>query len=840
MKAVVMAGGEGTRLRPLTSNQPKPMVPIVGKPCMEHILELLERHGFDDVIVTLAFMPQAIRSYFGDGESLGLSIGYSVEESPLGTAGSVRLASGKLDDTVLVISGDALCDIDLARLVEFHKERGAAVTIGLKSVENPLEFGIVVTDEDGRIERFLEKPSWGQVFSDTINTGIYVLEPEVLKHVPTDRPYDFSKELFPLLLEMGRPMYGMVCDGYWQDIGNLEDYRQANFDALDGHVDLNVPGLRLRGNIWIGEGVEIDDLEDVEGPAFVGNYCRISPQASIGAYSVLSAGVTLRERARTVRSVIDASTHVGRSALVEGAIVGRNCDIRSHVRIQEGAAIGDEVVLGAQSHVLPGVRIYPYKEVESGAHIHESLIWETRATSALFGKDGVTGLIDVDLTPDAAVRLAAALGTALKRGARVVASREAPRACRTIKRAMITGLNSAGVDVADLRVLPPAVSRHMMKTQGYDAGIHVGVSQSDPERIQIRFFEQPGIQMTTELEKEVAKHFNRREFRRVPFGDIGNVTYPARVREEYAQDLLSTVDVKAIRRRNFRIVVDYGYSASSFVLPLVLGPLGLEAVSAHGFTTESAATASSLRESIGQAKRLVGAIGAQLGAVFDRAGERLFVVDEQGREIPAEQTLLLFLRLIGEAGWAGKVAVPVTVTSCVETIAEPFGLEVVRTPAASAELSKAAIAEGIVFAAAPGGVYIFPKFLPGYDAVASLCTLLELLGRVEQPVSELVAALPASRVIHRQIACPWALKGLVMRVLAERLKDRELDLTDGIKVLDERGWVEVLPDPDEPLVHIYAEGDDEETSKELEAELHALVDEAMSGQETAVGAQISS
>src|SRR4051794_25906055 len=210
-----MAGGEGTRLRPLTSNQPKPMVPIVGKPCMEHILELLKKHGFDDVIVTLAFLPQEIRSYFGDGESLGLNIEYSVEESPLGTAGSVRLASGKLDDTVLVISGDALCDLDLTKLVQFHRDKSAAVTIGLKSVENPLEFGIVVTDEDGRIERFLEKPSWGQVFSDTINTGIYVLEPEVLKHVPTDRPYDFSKELFPLLLEMGRPLYGMVCDGYW-------------------------------------------------------------------------------------------------------------------------------------------------------------------------------------------------------------------------------------------------------------------------------------------------------------------------------------------------------------------------------------------------------------------------------------------------------------------------------------------------------------------------------------------------------------------------------------------------------------------------------------------------
>ena len=200
MKAVVMAGGEGTRLRPLTSNQPKPMVPIVGKPCMEHIIELLKQHGFEEVIVTVAFLPQAIRSYFGDGESLGLEMDYSVEEQPLGTAGSVGLAKERLTDTFLVISGDALCDVDLTALIETHRAKGAAVTIGLKSVDNPLEFGIVVTDDDGRVERFLEKPSWGQVFSDTINTGIYVLEPEVLRHIPDDRPYDFSKELFPHLL----------------------------------------------------------------------------------------------------------------------------------------------------------------------------------------------------------------------------------------------------------------------------------------------------------------------------------------------------------------------------------------------------------------------------------------------------------------------------------------------------------------------------------------------------------------------------------------------------------------------------------------------------------------
>jgi mannose-1-phosphate guanylyltransferase / phosphomannomutase len=827
VKAVVMAGGEGTRLRPLTSNQPKPMVPIVGKPCMEHILELLKQHGLEEVIVTVAFMPQAIRSYFGNGDSLGMSIEYSVEESPLGTAGSVRLASDRLDETFLVISGDALCDVDLTDLIRSHRERKAAVTIGLKSVENPLEFGIVVTDEEGRVERFLEKPSWSQVFSDTINTGIYVVEPEVLRHVPNDRPFDFSKELFPLLLEMGRPMYGYVFDDYWQDIGNLDQFRQANFDALDERVRLNVSGIRLRGNIWLGEGVEVDDLAAIEGPAFLGNYCRIAPDASVGPYSVLGSSVTLLERARTERSVIDAATHIGRSARIEGAVVGRSCDIRAHAHVQEGAAIGDEVTLGAQSAVLPGVRIYPYKEVETGAQIHASLIWESRASSNLFGQEGVSGLVNVDLTPETAVRLAAALGTALKRGARVVASRESPGACRMIKRAMISGLNSTGVDVADLRVLPASVSRHLLKTQGYDAGFHVGVSYTDPEMLEIRFFEQPGISLTPSLQKEIEKHFTRHELRRSAFNAVGAVTYPARVREGYAYDLISSLDAEAIRARGYRIVVDYGYSATSFVLPLLLGPLEIEAVSAHGFAADSSEPSTSLREAVGQSKRLVTAIGADLGVVFDRAGERLFLIDEQAHEIPVEQTLLLFLRLMSSNGRNGKLAFPITVTSQVEELVKGSNLEVIRTPASLAELTKAAAGEGVIFAGAVGGGYVFPEFIPAYDAVASLCKLLELLASVGKPISELVAELPASTLVHRQVPCPWSLKGTVMRVVTERLRDREVDLLDGIKVFDERGWAQVLPDPDEPLVHVYAEGRTEEDSVALETELRELVEEIM-------------
>ncbi len=823
MKAVVMAGGEGTRLRPLTSNQPKPMVPIVGKPCMEHILELLKSHGFEDVVVTLAFLPQAIRGYFGDGESLGLRIEYSVEEAPLGTAGSVRLASSRLDEPFLVISGDALCDVDLTRLVAFHRERGAAVTIGLKSVDNPLEFGIVVTDDDGKVERFLEKPSWGQVFSDTINTGIYVLEPEVLKHVPTDRPYDFSKELFPLLLEMGRPIYGLALDGYWQDIGNLDQYRQANFDALDEAVRITIPGIRLRGNVWLGEGVDVDAIEGVEGPAFVGNYCRIEPGAAVGPYSVLSANVTLREHARTVRSVIDASTHIGRSALVEGAILGRGCDVRAHVHIHEGVAIGDQVTLGAQSVVMPEVRIYPHKEIDSGAHIVESVIWESRASSRLFERDSVSGLVNVDLTPEVAGRLAAALGTALKPGARVVASRESAAACRMLKRAMVAGLTSTGIEIADLRVLPAAVNRHLLKTQGYDAGFHVGSRGADPEVIEIRFFEPPGIQMTVELQKEIEKNFYRQELRRVGYRQIGEIAYPVRAREAYAQDLLRGLDAEAIRRRGFRIVVDYGYSAASFVLPLLLAPLGVEAVTAHAYASERGPRRDTREETIGQAKRLMGAVGADLGAVFDRSAERLYLLDELGREVPVEQTLLLFLRLIGSNGHRGKLAFPITVTSQVDRIVEGSGFEIVRTPASLAGLTRAAAEDGVVFAGAVGGGYVFPEFLPAYDAVASLCKLLELLTTAERPVSELVSGLPTPTLVQSELACPWALKGYVMRMLTEELKGRDVDLLDGIKLRDERGWAQVLPDPDEAVVHIYAEGETEAVSEELAAELRALV-----------------
>ena len=480
---------------------------------------------------------------------------------------------------------------------------------------------------------------------------------------------------------------------------------------------------------------------------------------------------------------------------------------------------------------MPGVRIYPFKEVETGSQLFESLIWESRGTTRIFRMNGVTGLVNVDLTPDVAVRLACALGTALKRGDRVVASREGGRACRMIKRAMISGIASTGVHVADLRVIPAAVARHLVKSERFAAGFHVGISPDDPEAIRVQFVEAPGIEMSAKMQSEVEKHFTRGELRRVPSVEVGGATYPVRVSESYASDLLATLNVEAIRARGFRIVVDYGFSAASYVLPLVLDPLGVEVVAAHAFPNDGNADAGGpLAASIAQAKRLITAVGADFGAVFDRPGERLYLVDEQAHEIPVEQALLLYLRLIGSNGRTGRLAFPVTVTSQVDRLIEGSGLEIVRTVASLQELTRTAADEGVIFGGAVGGGYVFPEFLPGYDAVASLVKLLELLAPVDRPVSEIVAELPQPTLVHRQLACPWSLKGLVMRVLNERLAGRDVDLTDGIKLFEERGWLQVLPDPDEPLLHLYAEGETLEASEELVDELRDLVVEIEQGE----------
>ena len=827
-----MAGGEGTRLRPLTSNQPKPMVSLCGKPCMEYILELLRRHGIEETVVTLMFLPKAIRDYFGDGSALGMSMQYSVEQTPAGTAGSVKMAEEALrDDTFIVISGDALTDFDLSEIVAFHKQRGAMVTIALKRVENPLEFGVVVVDDEGRIERFLEKPTWGQVFSDTVNTGIYVLEPEIFDHIPAEGPFDFSQDLFPKLFAMGAPLYGYVAEGYWQDIGSLPQYLAANRDLLDGKVEAELPGIELHDRIFVGEGINLDSLENISGPAYIGNYGKIAPTANIGRYSVLGNNVVVKDHADVRNSVVGSNTYIGSAAKVYGTILGRNCDVKAGASFAEGAAIGDESVIGEQAYVAPDVKIYPYKTVESGAQIHSSIIWESRGSAQLFGRDGIVGLINVDITAELALNVAMAYGTVLKKGARVTTSRDAHPASRVIKRALICGLSSTGVVVRDLRVASSAVNRFDVRSGSAQGGMHVRISSWDPEMIQIQIFDPAGISLSEKRQKDVEKYYGRRDFRRAFYSEFGELEFPDRALESYLRALENAWDIERIRSRAYRLVIDYSYSPASLALPNILGDLEAEVLSTRAFSDKRHASvgAEELGRNIQEVQRLVTTMQADLGVVIGPGAERIFLVDDQGHEVPLEKALLLFVKLIAQNARRGdKIVLPLTVTRLAEQLAGDFDVEVVRTKVSLPELAKASLADGVVFAGTLGGGYIFPEMVPAYDAIMSLGKLLELLAPQALPLSEQLAQIPASTLVHKTVACPWTLKGTVMRTATEHVQHTagdgdEVSLVDGIEVHNDAGWIQLLPDADEPVFHVYAEGRNRMASERLAEDLLEVV-----------------
>ncbi len=368
VKAVIMAGGEGTRLRPLTSNQPKPMLPMANIPMMEHVVNLLRRHGYEDIVVTVAFMANAIRTYFGDGSEFGVRMVYATETTPLGTAGSVRNARDELDERFLVISGDVLTDIDLTEVVAFHEKRGALATLALKAVENPLEFGIVITREDGSVERFLEKPTWGQVFSDTINTGIYVLEPEIFDFIPDGRPVDFSGESFPAVLGAGRPLYGFVADGYWEDVGTLEAYLKAHQDILDQRVQVDIAGFELRPRVWLGKGSLIDPTVNIVGPAIIGDNCVVGPGVKLGEYCSLARNVRIGDNAALQRSVVHENSYLGSSVRVDGSVLGRACDLRSGARCEEGVVLGEHCFVGRAGRAQGRRHGLPVQDGRSRSH----------------------------------------------------------------------------------------------------------------------------------------------------------------------------------------------------------------------------------------------------------------------------------------------------------------------------------------------------------------------------------------------------------------------------------------------------------------------------------------
>lgn len=831
MKAVIMAGGEGTRLRPLTSTRPKPMVPIVNQPVMEHILGLVKHHGITEIVATLAFMPQVIEDYFGDGEEWGTNITYAVEESPLGTAGSVKNAEEALrGEPFVVISGDALTDIDLTSVIKFHNSHNGPVTIALKRVPDPLDFGVVITDERGKVQRFLEKPTWGQVFSDTINTGIYVLDPIVFDFIPEGKAYDFSSELFPALMAAGHDLYGFEVDGYWCDVGSLESYVAVHRDILDGKTMLYVPGARARNDVWVGKGADIDPGAVIGTKVVIGENTRVRAGARVDDYTVIGDNCLVGYDTVIEHSIVWSDSFIGAGSEVRGAVVCRGVDIRARARLEPGAAIGDSTVVGHGAIVGNDVQVYPYKRIEAGAVVTSSLIWESKGIRSLFGTDGVAGLVNIDVTPELALRLAQAFGSILPSKAHVVVSRDSSRGARMIKRAIIAGLNSTGNHVRDLRVASPGITRFTTRDTRCEGGVHVCVSAKDTQTLEIHFYDKAGIDLVPWIEKKVERLYFRQEFRRAFFDEIGEILYPPRALEYYIAGLMDALDGGALMSRRQTIVVDMGMSPASFVLPQVAGGWDVELIALRPFvdSERTMSTSPARDEVLGQLARSMDLFQADLGLSMDVTAERVTLVTASGGVLDADTALHAMAYLWSHTDASDRsLAVPHTASRVIERIAEAAGHGVLRVGTSRRSLSAAALRPEVGFAGSQTGGFVFPAFLASYDAIMSLGMTLRMLDRIGMSLDEVVAALPPFYLRRRQVFCPFARKGAVMRQMAELGQHHEVEMTEGVRIVEDDGWALVLPHATDAIVEVFSEGDSADAADTIADRYVALVEAAI-------------
>ena len=344
MKALLLVGGKGTRLRPLTIHSPKSIVPIFNRPFLNYQLELIKRvPEIDEVILSLNYQPERIEQVFGDGQDVGIKMRYIVEPTPLGTAGGVRFASEGVDDTLVVFNGDVLTQIDLGAIVSMHRQRGAKATIVLTPVENPSAYGLVETDREGNIRRFLEKPKPDEITCNTINAGIYVLEPSTFDRIPKDVPWSIERSFFPSFIERGETFIAAIYRDYWIDIGTPEKYMQVHRDIMDGRYA--EPPFNGRRNVaWVSPRATVDAAAQLEAPLFVDDGCVIGAGARLGPYTVLGRNCRVNEGARLSGSIVWADTHIGPEAEVQGAILANDCRIGANAVITHG-------VIGARTEI---------------------------------------------------------------------------------------------------------------------------------------------------------------------------------------------------------------------------------------------------------------------------------------------------------------------------------------------------------------------------------------------------------------------------------------------------------------------------------------------------------
>ena len=779
MIAVIMAGGEGTRLRPLTCDCPKPMARLCGRPIMEYILELLAKNGIREAAVSLRYRPEDIRSHFGE-EFAGVRLSYTVEDKPLGTAGGVRNAVGAPRDDILVMSGDALCDFNLSAAVRYHREKKAAATLLTTHVADPREYGLVVTEPSGRIRGFVEKPGWAQSVTDAVNTGIYILSPEAVSLIPPDREYDFGKELFPRMLSKDMALYGFDADGYWCDIGDVGAYVSCQFDMLEGRVDCAVDASR-QGSVYCRQsGPDQQSASDrmtmpagrytILPPVYIGQGVHIGNDAQIGPCAVLDDGCTIGAGASVRNSVLLPDVFVGERGELRGALVCTGASLKKRAGMFEGSVAGAGAVIGKDASVSPGVRIWPGKQVEDGARASANIQVGT-ARRALFDDEGITGEVGIDLTPEICAKIGAAVG-ASAHGA-VGVAHDGSNAGLTLKNALAAGVISTGARLYDFGSCFEAMAAFAVQFCGLEVGM---MTRSAGSRAVLRMMDAHGLPLRRAQERQIETAVATGQIRRCEPDQYGEPMLMAGIRAVYADALARLI------------------------------PEGL---------ADTRCTVRSANRQVQQTlERTLRSLGCTEGGIrihITASGSDASFFDEEGSYIDAPRTLALACVTAFEEG--GDVALPYDAPRAIDSVASKYSRRVLRYLSCPADDSDR---DARVLAASQPFVR---------DGLQCALRVLGYLHRHKVRLCDFARVLPPFALAVR--AVPFSGNpGRLLRRFSDRVGDSAAGApAEGVLLSSSRGRVLLSPLKRGTGLRIMAEAGDMEAAGELCAEYEQKLQE---------------
>jgi mannose-1-phosphate guanylyltransferase/phosphomannomutase len=831
MKAVVMAGGFGTRIQPLTNSIPKPMLPIMNRPMMEHTIVSLRDLGITDFIILLYFKPDVIKEYFKDGSKWGINITYVVPDDDYGTAGAVKKAQEFIgDENFIIISGDLVTDFDFQQIFDYHKAKQSRLTITLTSVENPLEFGVVIANEEGKIEKFLEKPSWGEVFSDTINTGIYIIEPEILDYIPKNENFDFAKDLFPLLMKKGIDLMAGYAQGYWRDVGNPESYRDVYEDILSGKIKFSLGGEAVKypdGVLICEEDNTLDDSVEVVGIVVIGKNVTVKRGSKL-TNVVLGDNVAIGNSSKIANTVIWNDVVIGKNAKLDGCVICCNNNIGKNVTAKSGLILAEGCEIGELVTIEKDVTIWPYKVIEDAAIVSRSLILGSKYKNSIFENGMVIGKSNVELSCEMATKLAESFGAQLPIGSTVLVSRHYDKSSRMLKRAFLGGLLSSGVDVVDYNAIPSAVMRCSLSFhEHYTAGVHFHQKIDDPTSTVITFYNNEALRINNDVAKKVEKAFFKETFRRVDYSQIGQIHELDHKREygEYKKGMESVLQSHRFKCLECRIAVDVMHGLAAEIFPTILNDLGVEHIMFNAYEDEQrlANINTLVKRSYEDMGAVIRALHLDAGFLLYPHGQRLDILCDDGVLLSKQTSLYAVLTLLNMEAKASGEKKRVFLPTWAADIVYFDHLEIERGQYANFKSAKMKTYDLI---ATGEGNFTFSEFATHRDSMYATLKILEMIVTHGVKLSEIISSLPKFFYTTIQVPCTQALKGKMMRKFLEDAKGKESSTLDGVKIwIENDDWVLMIPDQYSDYLNLTIQAKNDEKGKHYTEVYTAKIEE---------------